>query len=138
MLPFLFFHVAVNAIAVVESKLYLSTSAGRLTVIDSPGPGLPPTSKDLHGHQGEIWKTVSLGARILPQQWLPCLIGRINVIDLYSDDMEENELSQIQNSIIGRQTNIGVSIGRGYQGFGKMNPLSDAKDNSDTFVLLWM
>ena len=53
--------------------------------------------------------------------------------------MDEKEVKHILATMVGRQTRLLVSVGRGYQGVaGRLiEPLMSPRDSEETFVLLW-
>ena len=53
--------------------------------------------------------------------------------------MDEKEVRHISATMVGRQTRLVVSVGRGYQGVaGKLiEPLMSPRDSEEMFVLLW-
>lgn len=127
---------AVSSIQMVNSKIYLATRVGKVVSVDISEN--PPTSKELHGHCGDIYSVLPLGSRVLPRQWLPSIIGRINVMDRFSTELSEEAVKMIQDSMIGRSVDILLTVGKGFHGLGKSNPLASASDTNDSFLLLWM
>ena len=53
--------------------------------------------------------------------------------------MDEKEVKHITATMVGRQTRLVVSVGRGYQGVaGRLvEPLMSPGDSEETFLLLW-
>lgn len=127
---------AVSSIQMMNSKVYLATRVGKIVSVDISEN--PPASKELHGHYGDIYSILPLGSRVLPRQWLPSIIGRINVMDRFSNELSEEAVKVIQETMIGRSVDILLTVGKGFYGLGKSNPLASASDTNDSFLLLWM
>ena len=127
---------AVSSLQMVNSKIYLATRVGKVVSVDITEN--PPTSKELHGHYGDIYSVLPLGSRVLPRQWLPSIIGRINVMDKYSNEISEEDVKVIQETMIGRSADILLTVGKGFYGLGKSNPLASSSDTNDSFLLLWV
>ena len=127
----------VSSIQIVNSTcIYLATRAGKVVSVEISEQ--PPSSKELHGHCGDVYSILPLGSRVLPRQWLPSIIGRINVMDKFSGELPEETIKLIQDRIVGRSLDILVTVGKGFYGLGKSNPLASSSDSNDSFLLLWM
>ena len=127
----------VSSIQIVNStRIYLATRAGKVVSVEISEQ--PPSSKELHGHCGDVYSILPLGSRVLPRQWLPSIIGRINVMDKFSGELPEETIKLIQDRIVGRSLDILVTVGKGFYGLGKSNPLASSSDTNDSFLLLWM
>lgn len=127
---------SVSAIQIVNSSLYLATRAGIAVSVEISESH--PTIKELHGHSGDVYSILPLGSRVLPRQWLPSIIGRINVMDRFPGEMPEESIKVIQDGIFGRSVDILLTVGKGFYGLGKSNPLASASDTTDSFLLLWV
>ena len=126
----------VSAIQIVNSNMYLATRAGKVVSVKISEQ--QPTSKELHGHYGDVYSILPLGSRVLPRQWLPSIIGRINVMDKFSGEVPQEAIKLIQDRIVGRSVDILLTVGKGFYGLGKSNPLASASDANDSFLLLWV
>lgn len=120
----------------MDNQLQLAVSTGRILLLPSCGSG-PPT--ELAGHMRGIHTLLSIGVRVLPKHWLPSIIGRSNVIDYYRDLLSDEDMQSITSTMIGRQSRLLISVGRGFHGLaGRLvEPLMTHHDQEDNFVLLW-
>ena len=132
----IFFLSSVSAIQIVNSSMYLATRAGKVVSVEISESLL--TSKELHGHCGDVYSILPLGSRVLPRQWLPSIIGRINVMDKFPGEMPEESIKMIQDRIVGRSVDILLTVGKGFNGLGNSNPLASSSDTTDSFLLLWV
>ena len=119
----------------------MGTSSGYVVTIEIDSllqvstPCLPMVA-----HSRGIHTLLSLGSRVLPRQWLPTLIGRSNVIEYYHDLLEEDEVDEIMSRMIGRQSQLLITVGQGFHGLSgfRMVDSSIQNDLHDNFVLLWL
>ena len=125
----------VESIQTVGSKVYLATSAGRVIAIDYANNSWK--HKELSGHYGDVNVIVPLGGRTLPRHWLPSIIGRTSAKDKILGELSDENVQKIEESIIGESKEIVVSVGKGFYGLGRENPLSSESDQKDSFLLLW-
>ena len=53
--------------------------------------------------------------------------------------MDEKEAMNITATMVGRQTRLVVSVGRGYRGVAErlVEPLMSPRDSEEMFLLLW-
>ena len=136
----LFLH-AVTSILTMGSSIHASLSKGRILRLDNTSSEI--TAQVLHGHFDDVYSILPLSCRTVSKQWLPAIIGRSNVIDKYTHLLQTEEMSdeaqKIRSSMVGRTTQLLVSLGLGYHGIaGKVEPLATGKDTEDNFLLLWM
>ena len=124
------------------SSIHASLSKGKILRLDNiSSPDV--TGQILHGHFDNVYSILPISCRTMPKQWLPTIIGRSNVIDKYMHLLQTDEMSdeahKIRSTMIGRTTQLLVSLGLGYHGIaGKVEPLATGKDTEDNFLLLWM
>ena len=75
--------LAVSFFSVMATKLYFSVdTCGKVFELATSGSSVT-SCVELRGHNKEVYKILSLGARILPRHWLPSIIGRSNIIEHY-------------------------------------------------------
>ncbi len=70
---------------------------------------------------------------------LPTIISRSNAINFYRDLIAE-DVQDISASMVGHQSRLLVSIGRGFSGVAGgmfVEPLMSVRDREDNFILLW-
>ena len=132
---------AVTSILTMGSSIHASLSKGRILRLDNISSEI--TAQVLHGHFDDVYSILPLSCRTMSKQWLPAIIGRSNVIDKYTHLLQTEEMSdeaqKIRSSMVGRTTQLLVSLGLGYHGIaGKVEPLATGKDFEDNFLLLWM
>ena len=122
----------------MDNQLQLAISDGRILVLKTRGSQLVSTV-ELRAHVKNIHTLLPLSCRTLSRQWLPSIIGRSNVIDYYQDLLAEEDIRDINATMVGRQAQLLVSIGVGFQGVaGRLvEPLMTPKDREGNFILLW-
>lgn len=120
------------------NQLQLAISDGRVLVLQTQGSELLSTV-ELRAHVKNIHTLLPLSCRTLSRQWLPSIIGRSNVIDYYQDLLAEEDIRDINATMVGRQAQLLISIGVGFQGVaGRLvEPLMTPKDREGNFILLW-
>ena len=120
------------------NQLQLAISDGRVLVLQTRGSQLLSTV-ELRAHVKNIHTLLPLSCRTLSRQWLPSIIGRSNVIDYYQDLLAEEDIRDINATMVGRQAQLLISIGVGFQGVaGRLvEPLMSPKDREGNFILLW-
>lgn len=120
------------------NQLQLAISDGRVLVLQTRGSQLLSTV-ELRAHVKNIHTLLPLSCRTLSRQWLPSIIGRSNVIDYYQDLLAEEDIRDINATMVGRQAQLLISIGVGFQGVaGRLvEPLMTPKDREGNFILLW-
>lgn len=126
----------------LNNMLYISTTLGHIVVLtlndnmELNAPCLPVVA---HDQSCGIYRLLSLGSRVFPRHWLPTLIGRNNVIEYYHDLLEEEDIAEINSRIIGCQSQLLLTIGRGFQEISHLKKIdSSLQDRHDNFVLLWL
>ena len=132
---------AVTSILTMGSSIHASLSKGKILRLDNISSEI--TGQVLHGHFDNVYSILPISCRTSSKQWLPTIIGRSNVIDKYMHLLQTEEMSdeahKIRSSMVGRTTQLLVSLGLGYHGIaGKVEPLATGKDTEDNFLLLWM
>ena len=120
------------------NQLQLAISDGRILVLKTRD-SQPVSTVELRAHVKTIHTLLPLSCRTLSRQWLPSIIGRSNVIDYYRDLLAEEDIRDINATMVGRQAQLLVSIGVGFQGVaGRLvEPLMTPKDREGNFILLW-
>lgn len=120
------------------AQLQLALASGKILLLNIRDSQVE-SSVELGGHMKGMYCILPIGGRILPKHWLPSIIGRSNVLDYYRDLLEEEEIQEISSSMVGRQSRLLVSVGRGFSGVaGRLvEPLMSPKDLEENFVLLW-
>lgn len=132
---------AVTSILIMGSSIHASLGKGKILRLDNINSDV--TGQVLHGHFDNVYSILPISCRTMPKQWLPTIIGRSNVIDKYMHLLPTDEVSdeahKIRSTMMGRTTQLLVSLGMGYHGIaGKVEPLATGKDTEDNFLLLWM
>ena len=122
----------------MDNQLQLAISDGRILVLKTRGSQLVSTV-ELRAHVKNIHTLLPLSCHTLSRQWLPSIIGRSNVIDYYQDLLADEDIRDINATMVGRQAQLLVSIGVGFQGMaGRLvEPLMTPKDREGNFILLW-
>lgn len=129
---------AVTSVCSVRDMLHLALSNGEILQLHTAHDQIDSVSH-LRGHVKSIHSLLTLGARVLPRNWRPSILGRSNVMDYLLELLGEDDIQDISDSMIGRQTRLLVSIGKGFYGIaGKVvDTLMSPSDISDNFLLLW-
>ena len=128
----------VTCICAVHDKLHLAQESGQILQLHTPHREVESVSQ-FRGHVKTVHSLLTLGARTLPRHWRPSILGRSNVMDYLLDLLGEDDIQDIHTSMVGRQTRLLVSVGRGFYGIaGKVvEALMTPRDISDNFLLLW-
>ena len=131
---------------VLMDRVWPWTASDVTGQILQPPPPPPPhreveSVSQFRGHVKTVHSLLTLGARTLPRHcsWRPSILGRSNVMDYLLDLLGEDDIQDIHTSMVGRQTRLLVSVGRGLYGIaGKVvEALMTPRDISDNFLLLW-
>lgn len=123
--------------------LYIGTEMGHIIVLSFNWDTLEliPSCAPVVAHDQScgLYKLLTLGSRVFPRHWIPTLIGRNNVIEYYRDLLEEEDITEINSRIIGCQSQLLLSLGRGFHGLTSSKMIdSSLQDRHDNFVLLWL
>ena len=129
---------SVTTLCAMGNQLQLAISDGRILVLNTQGSQLV-SPVELRAHVKSIHTLLPLSCRTLPRQWLPSILGRSNVMDYYQDLLAEEDICDINATMVGWQARLLVSIGVGFQGVaGRLvEPLMSPKDREENFILLW-
>ena len=130
--------VPVTSICCVKEILHLALTNGEILQLATSHNSIESVSR-LRGHVKSIHSLLTLGARVLPRNWRPSILGRSNVMDYLLELLGEDDIHDITESMVGRQTRLLVSVGKGFYGIaGKVvEALMSPSDISDNFLLLW-
>ena len=130
--------LSVTSLCSVGNRLHLSMSDGEILQLHTPHDSVLSLSR-LRGHVKSVHSLLTLGARVLPRHWRPSILGRSNVMDYLLELLGEDDIQDINDSMVGRQSRLLVSVGKGFYGIAGrvVEGLLTPSDISDNFLLLW-